>query len=214
MLTEDYIMRMINLALAVLVKILGFKKAGRYEEAIQRIDQALEILFGMRADLIRRLDDESLLDSLIVQDNLDTDRLFVVAELFKEEGDILDKQDRKSDAKLSRLRALNYFMEVALSQDPVNLSEIQDRIDYLQLQLIDYSLPSETLYTLFIYYAYLGKFKIALDNLYKFADKSESKTGIKQEISEFLHDLLSKSDEELQKGELTREKILTHIEIL
>jgi tetratricopeptide (TPR) repeat protein len=214
MLTEDYIMRMINLALAVLVKILGFKKAGHYEEAIQHIDQALEILFGMRADLIRRLDDESLLDALTIQDNLDTDRLLVVAELFKEEGDILDKQGHKVESELSRLRALNFFMEVALSEDPGNLSEIQDKIEDLQSHLIDYTFPPETLYTLFVYYTHLGKFKVALGNLYNLADKSISDTGIKHEINEFLHDLLSKSDEEIQKGGLTREEILTRIEML
>ena len=207
MLTEDYIMRMINLALAVLVRILGFKQAGRYQEAAQHIDQALEMLLGMRADLVKRLDDDSLIETLTVQDTLDTDRLLVVADLFKEEGDILALKGHQSEAYLSRLRALNFYLEVILSGGPENLPEPEDKIEELLTLLRAHDLPAETLYSIFSYYVHLGKFSIADDVLHQLASSAGTGAEIEQEIIDFYKDLLSKPDEELLKGGLTREKI-------
>ena len=47
MLTEDYLIRQINLAIAALAKILGFKTAGQYQAALYEIDQLLEQLIGL-----------------------------------------------------------------------------------------------------------------------------------------------------------------------
>ena len=44
MLTEDYIMRMINMAIAALLQAIGLRKAGEYNQALQTIDQALEAI--------------------------------------------------------------------------------------------------------------------------------------------------------------------------
>ena len=110
MLTEDYIMRMINQAIAALVAIAGFKKAGQYEQSRQAIDQALEQLIGLRADLVRRLDDHAILQALTRQDNLDVDRLALVAELLKEEGEILAAQGDRAAAQASWLRGLNFLL--------------------------------------------------------------------------------------------------------
>jgi hypothetical protein len=61
MLTEDYIMRMINQVLAVFLQALGLKKAGQYSEALQVFDQAVESLLGLRASLAKQLEDPSCL---------------------------------------------------------------------------------------------------------------------------------------------------------
>ncbi|MFU8772771.1 MAG: DUF6483 family protein, partial [Anaerolineales bacterium] len=211
MLTEDYIMRMINLALAVLVKIMGFKQAGRYQEAIQHIDQALEMLFGMRADLIRRLDDNSLLDALTVQETIDIDRLLVVAELFYEEGDILVRQDRKVEATLSRLRALNFYLEVTLSAEPDSFSELDNKITELLIDLREHDLSPETLYSLFVYYAHLGKYSAAEERLYQLAESTSSDADINLQLKEFYQNLLSKTDEEIIRGGLTRDIIISRM---
>lgn len=45
--TEDYILRMISLATAALLRAIGLRKGGQYEQAEQAIDQALEQLLGL-----------------------------------------------------------------------------------------------------------------------------------------------------------------------
>jgi hypothetical protein len=214
MLTEDYIMRMINMALAVLVKILGFKQAGQYNEAAQHINQALEMLMGMRADLVKRLDDDSLIETLTIQETLDTDRLLVVADLFKEDGDILASQQGQAEAYPSRLRALNFYLEVVLSDGPDNLPKPDNKIEELLIVLDRYDLPLETLYSLFAYYAHLGELALAENTLQRMADVAQPGAEIKQEIFEFYQDMLSKSDEELVRGGLTRDKINDRLKAL
>ena len=78
MLTEDYIMRMINQVLAVFLQALGLKRAGQLSEALQVFDQAVESLLGMRATLAKQLEDRQLLALLTFHDKLDVDRLLKI----------------------------------------------------------------------------------------------------------------------------------------
>ena len=49
MFSEDYILRMIRMATAALAQIIGLKKAGQYQQALQAIDQALEEVISVLA---------------------------------------------------------------------------------------------------------------------------------------------------------------------
>jgi len=89
MLTEDYLIRQINLAIAALAKILGLKTAGQFQAALYEIDQLLEQLIGLRSYMIKNLSDEGILAILSNAEGVDTDRLLIVADLIKHEGDIL-----------------------------------------------------------------------------------------------------------------------------
>ncbi len=88
MLTEDYIMRMINQALSVLLVALGLKKSGKYEEALQSFDQAKEILTGMDPHIVDQLDDSALLDVLTFHNRLDLERLQLLANIYSEESEV------------------------------------------------------------------------------------------------------------------------------
>src|SRR5512139_399912 len=113
MYTEDFILRMINQAMAVLVKILGFKQAGQRQEALQEIDQALEVLLGLRASLFRQLDEPRMLQMLVLQGRLDVDRLAVLADIFYEEADILEQEGRMEESRVDSRRALRFYLESA-----------------------------------------------------------------------------------------------------
>jgi hypothetical protein len=89
MYTDDYILRMINQAVAVLAKVMGLHKEGKNQEALVAIDQALEGLIGFDAYLIKQLDDNGLQDMLTFQGEVDTDRMVVVGDLFRVRGDTL-----------------------------------------------------------------------------------------------------------------------------
>ena len=151
MLTEDYLMRMINQAVAALLQAIGLRKAGKHQEAQQVIDQAVETLLGLRADLARRLDDRSLLVSLTRQGELDLPRLELLADLYREEGEVLTTQGREEEAYLSTLRAFNFYLESALSQEQIS-TELAGKIAALELKLNSQRLPEDTLFALLSYY--------------------------------------------------------------
>jgi hypothetical protein len=156
MFTEDYVMRMISQALAVFARVVGLKKAGRHEEAQQALDQALEVLMGLEAGVVKQMDDDSLLDALTAGDHLDADRLAVLAEVFREEAEVLAAQDHQAESRADFLRALNFFIVAAWNLDPADPPAIDPRIEALYRVLAAEPLPEDALLQLEDYYAQLA----------------------------------------------------------
>jgi hypothetical protein len=159
--SEDFILRMIRLATAALAQIIGLKKSGQYLQALQAVDQALEEVLGLKADLIRAMDDESLLSALTQQNRLDTDRLIILADLFTEEADILSRQGKPAASQASALRALNFYLDVVLEWGPERVSAKFEKIDELVAILGDPTLPPQTCFALYFYYVQVGELPAA-----------------------------------------------------
>jgi uncharacterized membrane protein YgaE (UPF0421/DUF939 family) len=207
MFTEDYVLRMINVAVAALVKIIGLKKAGDYQEAQQAIDQALEQLFGLRADIIKRLDEESLLKALTQQGRLDIERLELIADLFKEEGDILAAQSRISESRESYLRSLIYHLETGFGETTQHPVELTGEIERLVQNLGAQDLPDDTLWALFCYYERTGAYSKADDAILKMAGRPNLYANIHPELVAFYERLLERPTGELAEGVIDREQV-------
>jgi len=212
MFTEDYVLRMINLAVAALFKIIGLKNAGDYPEAQQAIDQALEQLVGLSPNIIKRLDDESLLKALTQQDRLDIERLELIADLFKEEGDILAAQSRISDSLECYTRSLIYHLEIGFTETKRPSEEQTGEIEELIQKLGTQGLRDETLWTLFCYYELTGDYRKAEDAILEMADRPNFYLDIHSELVAFYERLLERSTSELAKGGIDQEQIKDKLE--
>jgi tetratricopeptide (TPR) repeat protein len=156
MYTEDFILRQINIAVAILRHLLRLKQAGQNQQARQEIDQALEILLGLRAGLLKQLEDSQVLNMLTSQDRLDIERLYIIAELYKEEGEIIELQGQVESSRPSFQRALRFYVEAVLA-DPTQVGAAQiARISALQGRLAGDTLPLETQMALLDYLETLG----------------------------------------------------------
>ena len=144
MLTEDYIMRMINQALAVLLIALGLKKAGQYTEALRTFDQAIENLLGLNAYLAKQLDDNQLLDRLTFLGTLDVERLLVLADIYREEAEVHALLDQPESNLFAAQRSLRLYLEAALESKDNFTVEIIQKIEALRLMLAAPTLPLET----------------------------------------------------------------------
>jgi len=161
MLTEDYIMRMISQALAVLMTALAFKRAGQFSQALQALDQALESLLGLNAHLAKQLDDRQLLDMLTFQEKLDVERLLVLAEIFREEAEVYSLQGQSEGSQLAAQSSLRLYLEAVLASEAnLNLELIQ-KIEALRHKLAAPALPVETRLALL---DYLDRLLAADDN--------------------------------------------------
>jgi tetratricopeptide (TPR) repeat protein len=149
---DDYIMRIIRQATQALLYAIGLKKAGQYPDAMQAIDQALEQLLGLEANLARQLSDEALLSLLTTQDQLDVERLELVADFIKEEGDIHAAENKPAESQKSYLRALNYYLEVGLDDAQGPAPDLAQKIESLAEKLEAGGLPDDTLWASFCYY--------------------------------------------------------------
>lgn len=204
MLTEDYFMRMINQMLAVLTKILYLKEAGQYQEAQQIINQSLEELLGIPADLLKGMDDSSVMNILTTQGELVSDRLYTVAKLFELEGDLLIDQYRPKEANLDHMRALTFFLEIAIEGENQYSSEIHEKIDNLQQKLSNQDLNIDTYYRLFDYYEQMGNYKLVEHQISNLIRSHQDSSVILPGIIAYYEELLEKNDQELSAGGITR----------
>jgi tetratricopeptide (TPR) repeat protein len=152
MLTEDYLVRIINQALAVLMKVIGLRKAGNYGEAQQAIQQAIEQVMTLPANIVDQMDDSSILSLLVVHGQLDVGKVGLLADLYQEEGEILLMLDQPIQASLAFDRALRFILESALSDDGSLLTENFVKVKTMLQQLEGHSPTDETKLALSDYY--------------------------------------------------------------
>jgi tetratricopeptide (TPR) repeat protein len=152
MFTDDYLMRIINQAIAVLMTAIGLRKAGKYSEARHAIQQAIEQLTTLPANLVDQMDDGSILSILTAQGQLDTGRLAILADLYQEQGEILNNLEQPAQAFAAFARALRLHLEVALSEAEYLTNENIGKVELLIQRLQGYSLPSDTQLALSDYY--------------------------------------------------------------
>jgi len=135
MFIEDYILRQIAQLVAVLTKIAGLKKAGKYQEAYKTIDQTVEEMFGLDANIVKQLDDNILFGLLTTENGIDLAKIYALADLLKAEGDVLAAQRRKKESRQSYQRALDLFLELSARSTVELEAEVLPKINELQKRL-------------------------------------------------------------------------------
>jgi hypothetical protein len=200
MFTEDYVLRQIRMATAVLAHIIGLKKAGQFEAAQAEIDHMLEVIFGLRVALLKRLDDQSWLETLTQRERLDTERLLIAADLLKEEGDLLKLQNRAQDSYESSLRALNFYLEAALDKDSLPEPQLCVKVVELRRRLGSQELPDDTLYALFDFSELCEDYSQAESILEKLAQIPGLREEALEEQRAFYERLLDKSPADLARA--------------
>ena len=204
MLTEDYLIKMINLALAALLRIVGLRKNGDYTEALMLIDLTFEQLLGLRASMVKSLDDDHLYYLLTNNDVLDARRLALIASLFHEEGDIYAAQNRAEESQADYTRALRYFLEVSFSEDAPTVEDLTGRIEDLIQKLDIPNLGSETLWPLSSYYEQNSAYDEAEKILLILVERNAIRLQILPEVIAFYQRLLEKSPDALTAGGISQ----------
>lgn len=207
MFSEDYILRMINQVIAALYALVGLKKAGKYQEAAELIDQNLEILVGLKANLIRYMSEENVLKALTQQEELDIERLALVAKLMKEEGEILSVQKREVESQDSYSRALGFYLEVMFRGGSGGQEEIGKEVEEILNRVGKERLNEDRLWGLSGYYEQMGKYREGEEMLLEIYRRPEWSDEIQPELKGYYERMLEKTDEELQEGKLSREEL-------
>lgn len=205
-LSEDTLLRMLVAAIAeTIARLALLRTAGNYQQALQIIDQNLEELLGLKADLVRQLDDKHIVDMLTTNGILDFGRLYYVAELFRQEAEIRAARGDAERERFSQIRALNLFLEVGFAVEN-EFPEADERIDEF-FDSLGANIPEDTLFTLFDYYEQVGAFDRAETAINLMLQITENNPEIAAEKRAFYERLLTESDEEIEAGGLTKEHI-------
>jgi len=215
MLTDDYIIRMINQAIDVLIRVINLKASGEYQQAQQLIEQSLEQLIGLRIDLLQSLDDQNILGTLSINGIPDANRILLVADLFKEEGDVLASQNMVTSSIRSYQRALYFYLIYENSTNPTDATILKGNIEFLANALEYINCQIETELMLSDYFERIGYYSKG----YKVLEKLSKVPGFQDEAITQRIDYLERISKQQPSREsinewMSKEEILQEIAIL
>jgi tetratricopeptide (TPR) repeat protein len=207
MLSDDYIIRMIRQATAVLKKIIGLKQAGDYQEALEEINHSLEPLLGMDIEIIKMMDDESIYGILTQNEQIDLEKLGFIADLYKEEGEILLLQNQKQQSENYYLSSINYYLKISINSESSYQKELSQKIEEIIQKLGNYNYPNKTLFDLFCYFENSGQFAKAENTITNLAVHPENNLNIRNERLSFYRRLLELEPKVLIANGMSRKQI-------
>jgi hypothetical protein len=130
----------------------------------------------------------------------------VLAELLKEEGDIFKARGLGEESFARYYKALYLYLEAFAGEEELRLPDYSDKIGELVAELEDYVLPRPTMARLVRYYEREGDFAAAEDTVDVLLEEDDSDEA--RAIARDLYErLLSRSDAELDAGNLTRDEV-------
>jgi hypothetical protein len=203
MLHRDYIMRMIEQLSVVLMKILFNKQSKNYDRALFEIDNAYFTILEFDPLKIKHMSELELIDLLNLDQGFEAERALVIAELLREEAEIMELQNGFDKAVLELLtKSFCLYIEAI----PANkeFESYLDKANEIAIKIADYELSDPVKFRLFRYFELFGAFDKAENILYELIKSQHP--DIKQTGERFYKRLLEKSDQELRDGIFTREE--------
>ena len=188
-------------------RIIGLKQAGDYQDALEEIDQTLEQLLGMDREIIKMMDDESIYKILTKEEQIDLERLRFIADLYKEEGDILLLQEQKQQSDNYYLSSLNYYLKISLNSEPLHQIELSQKVEEIIQKLGNINYSNGTLYNLFCYFENNSKYENAENTITVLANRPDNKANTRSELISFYKRLLEVEPKVLQSNGISRKQI-------
>lgn len=204
MLQRDYLMKMTQLLVTVLAKVLFHREQKNYAEAENEIETAAKTMVGLDLKLIKILSTEDII-KLMKTSDVYAGRCLISAELLKEYGDILGEKGKHEESINIYFKSLWLYLETMLTKELPEPAEYYPRIDFLIKNLSSLKFSNELQQKIFEYYEYSGQYSKAEDILFEMIDSGYE--GIMDKGIKFYKRLQLKSEEELSSGNFTLEEI-------
>jgi hypothetical protein len=210
MVNKDYLLRLAEKVGRALATVIGLRAYNKDEEALIFIDDLLLKTVGLTSSFLNSLSEEMLVKTISPLDSLNVEACMWIASLLKAEGEIYESMENPAASYYRYHKALYLFLALILHEPVPNDSNIYSDIDILLDKLTDYELPAPTKNLLFAYYEHIGNYGKAEDTLFDLLE-TPSGAGHNSPIyargEAFYRRLLTKSDDELQAGNLSREEV-------
>ncbi len=204
MIERDYIMRMIQMLVQALLRILSFKEKKDYPKALNEIQNASKTLIGVELDVIRRLSDVQIIDLLTLVKDFGSLKCYLAGMLLKEEAEIFEFQGKTAESVDARTKSLSLLTEAALEKGAPLDSEHASAVDVAAEKLDHAGLPVHIHKKLFHYYELIRQYGKAENTVFDIVVKEPS---FVEEGLLFYERLRKKSDDELSDGNLSRKEI-------
>ena len=203
--SRDYILRLIEQMAAVLRRVRQLLLRGQYDEALTEVRTAA-LSIGVDLGNVLDLTDDALL-ALVArgEPRLDPERAATIGRLLAVEGEIHEGRGDPRTSYYVRRQALRLLIEGWLAGDAATRRAAGEDIPPLLDALAPYALPDVTVRRLVEYHEMAGEFARAEDALFDLADQGDE--GALDLGLAFYARLRSRSDDELERGNLPRAEI-------
>jgi tetratricopeptide (TPR) repeat protein len=201
---EDFIKRLIRQFVQLIHQVLGLVEENKHSPAMRLIVEAYQELIGLEPSLVHSLDAQALIGMTGLGDEPDVDKVLVMAELLKVEGDIYAAKDDETASYERYLKALDLRLHIHEAARKLDYLDQFSTVFDIAQALGDYVLPEETQVALFTHYEKGGQYAAAEEALFDLIEESNNPGNWIEAGLAFCERLLTKSDEELAAGELER----------
>jgi hypothetical protein len=161
------------------------------------IDLTVEQLLGLKASTVKNLSDERLYDLLTRHDELDTQRLAIVADLLEQESLIFTAQNRVEEAREDTIRVIKFNLVLFFTNSTRDQAELKLKIISLAQNVELAGLDSDVLWSLASFYEESKEYIQAEALLLHLVERPGIRENIIPELDAFYSRLLAKNSIEL-----------------
>ena len=206
MLKRDILTRMIEQFGRFLAQMLFNLKSGNIEEAQETIKSATDNFLGMDPDTLFKLPNQDLIALLGSNTRINATKCYIAAQILRLEGQLHQQQNNPHGEMLRKLKSLDLFLNCFNSLEPTLKEGANQELEQLLEETENWDKPIYLLQTLIAYNEVGGNFAEAENFLFELAEKDSQAAAIIGE--QFYETLQKKDDDELEKGNLSREELL------
>jgi hypothetical protein len=211
MIRRDYILRMIEKIVQVLMGVREKMSEHNEVEAEQMLDQVFRELVGLGPLEVSRLSEMELLALLMKDDPTQVlrEKSLLLVALLEEAARLRTAQGKSEESETCRIKALDLLLSIQLQDVDLELPAFVPRIGAMHDELSEagVTLPLRTLAALWRQYERTGAFARAEDVLFKLLEAEPENTALHSEGRAFYERLLRESDASLEAGNLPRKEV-------
>ena len=209
MIQRDYLMRMIQEFIKMMMVVLEAKKAGDWGAVEENLDWAAKTYLGLEREAVCRLEATALKRRLIGTGPTHEYkvRAQVMCRILVESAAAAARRGDVQREQSLLLKALNLLLDTLLDAEPVELLDFTPRVEGIVESLGSADLPPAALVGLMQYHEHRGDFAQAEDWLFRLCESSPTQGGLAALGEGFYRRLSAHPDSILAGGGLPREEV-------
>jgi hypothetical protein len=205
MIERDYVMRMINILVAMIARILMYKQKKDFPAALREIEATGRTLLGVDRNLVSQFSPAQLMDLFGADLTVAVPKAYALAILLKEEADVVRQMGDQAESDRLNLRSLSLFLDTLFKGEiPVEPRHLE-LIGQVLESLRGCTLPADMLVKVFRFHERMGNYDRAENTLFEIL---EVQPEFREEGLWFYRRLMEKPDAELEAGNLPRSEVV------
>ena len=205
MIRNDYIMRLVELLGAFMVRLIKQIDMGDFIGANEEVDEMAKKTVGLPLSVLENNQADNLIVMFTSGMGVDYLRIFAAATLLDVRGQIAYRDGNDISAFRFWNNAAFLFVTAAQSPDEEIKNRCDERLNSLIIRLKEFEIPASLHLALAKHCEEAGDFANAEEHLYEGLTDADKKGEI---LQEFYERLLELPDVDLEKGNLPRKEIL------